>query len=145
TINNPKQYRKDLEEQLLKEVNNFRKQRDLSTLGNDTYYEQAAQNHSKNMVELNFFSHRDPDGNSPLDRIQQIRSNYARSILENLARHSPTPLPGIAGEVLRGWENSPGHRKNLLTKNVRKSGFGISFDYDQNLIFITHNFGNTHQ
>lgn len=141
-IKRKNQYRKKLKQKLLEEVNKFRRRHGLSLLEKDQYFEKTARLHSKNMVEKSFFSHRDPSDNSPLDRIQNIRSNYAQRILENLARHTPDSLAKIADNIVKGWSNSPAHRKNMLTEEVKKSGFGVEFDCNQNLLVITHNFGN---
>lgn len=87
--------------------------------------ERAALLHSRDMVQRGFFEHDTPDGRTPQDRI--FATGYVtgrgRATGENLAwgegfRASPN-------EIVKGWMNSPGHRKNILRAQFDEIGIGI--------------------
>ncbi|MGW7452774.1 CAP domain-containing protein [Streptomyces sp. NPDC054787] len=75
---------------------------------------------SKDMAVRGFFSHTDPDGNSPWDRA----ANAGLSGLggENIARGQ-----GDAEAVMKAWMNSPGHKANILNCEFRTLGVGAHF------------------
>ncbi|MGW7458684.1 CAP domain-containing protein [Streptomyces sp. NPDC054797] len=75
---------------------------------------------SRDMAVRGFFSHTDPDGNSPWDRA----TNAGLSGLggENIARGQ-----GDAEAVMKAWMNSPGHKANILNCEFRTLGVGAHF------------------
>ncbi len=81
----------------------------------------AAQNHSQNMAEDDFFSHTGEDGSSVSDRVQDTGYQYSR-LGENIAAGQKT-----AEQVVQGWMNSPGHRANILNPNFTEIGIGYVF------------------
>src|SRR3982751_222865 len=98
----------------------------------DTYYppvppltwndqlEVAAQEHSEDMDKNKYFSHTAPDGSTAGVRMQ--RTGYAwTSYGENIASG-----PESEKSVINGWLSSPGHCKNIMSKNFREMGVGHS-------------------
>jgi stress response protein SCP2 len=80
----------------------------------------AAQAHAEDMVARRFFSHDSPDGRSVADRV--LAAGYLYSVVaENLAAGQRS-----AAEVVEGWMNSPGHRANILSRDVRQIGIGFT-------------------
>lgn len=87
----------------------------------------AARGHSAEMASRKYFSHNSRSGASFIDRIR--RAGYlsrARrwSVGENIAWGTgglSTPR-----SIVRAWMNSPGHRANILNRNFRHIGIGIS-------------------
>lgn len=80
----------------------------------------AAQRHSEDMIERDYFEHTSPDGKDPGDRITAtgyVWSTYG----ENIAAGYATPA-----EVMGGWMNSPGHRANILNCDFREIGIGYA-------------------
>ena len=64
--------------------------------------------HSADMDSRNFFSHINPDGKGPFQRLQG--SNVAFSaVAENIALG-----PKTGQEAYDTWLRSPGHRRNIL-------------------------------
>ena len=45
----------------------------------------------------------------------------------------------LANEIVEGWMNSPGHRKNILTPDFEKLGVGVSIG-DDGGVYATQNF-----
>jgi len=78
----------------------------------------CAQAFSADMIARAFFSHTDPDGREPWDRAVAAGYLYSR-IGENIACGQVTPA-----EVVQGWMDSPGHRRNILTPEFTEIGVG---------------------
>jgi uncharacterized protein YkwD len=84
----------------------------------------AARSHAKAMAEQNFFGHAGKDGSRMSSRIQ--RQGYSfRTAAENIAAGQKS-----AGEVVRSWLQSSGHRRNIL--NCRMEETGIALVYQAN-------------
>lgn len=77
-----------------------------------------AQAHARDMVERSYFSHTNPDGESPFDRLREAGVTY-QAAAENIAWGQSTP-----SSVMTAWMNSSGHRTNLLNTRYRKIGVG---------------------
>lgn len=75
---------------------------------------------SKDMATRGFFSHTDPDGNSPWDRAAKAGLSGLGG--ENIARGQ-----GDAEAVMKAWMNSPGHKANILNCEFRTLGVGAHF------------------
>ena len=79
----------------------------------------VAQAHSDDMATRSFFSHTNPDGKSPFDRLSDAGVTYS-SAAENIAHGYPT-----AAAVLSGWLGSPGHRANIENCALTQHGVGL--------------------
>lgn len=84
----------------------------------------AAQAHSRDMVDRDYFSHTSPDGKGPGDRASA--AGYQRWSGENIAAGYPTPAA-----VVQGWMNSPGHKANIL--NCQSKATGVGYDARRNM------------
>ncbi|WP_158633666.1 CAP domain-containing protein [Tautonia sociabilis] len=93
---------------LLERHNAIRTARGLPPLSWSPTLADAAREHSSGLVSLGRLRHKGHDGSSPADRVE--RRGYAfRSVGENIASGQET-----VEEVMEGWMNSPGHRRNIL-------------------------------
>ncbi|HZB51602.1 MAG TPA: CAP domain-containing protein, partial [Mycobacteriales bacterium] len=84
----------------------------------------AAQAHSTDMVDRDYFSHTSPDGEGPGDRA--AAAGYDRWSGENIAAGYPT-----AAAVVQGWMNSAGHKANIL--NCQSKATGVGYDARRNM------------
>jgi uncharacterized protein YkwD len=84
----------------------------------------AAQAHSEDMVDRDYFSHTSPDGKGPGDRAEA--AGYQRWSGENIAAGYPTPAA-----VVQGWMNSAGHKANIL--NCQSKATGVGYDARRNM------------
>ena len=77
-----------------------------------------AGDYAQDMINRKFFSHTNPEGQSPFDRMNQrnIRYGYAG---ENLAINSSVATAENA------FMNSPGHRANILNSHYTQVGLGV--------------------
>lgn len=106
-------------QQVLTLVNQERAKYGLSALVLDETLNAVAYAHSKDMSDRNYFSHTNPDGLSPFDRMKANGVSY-RTAAENIAVGQKTPA-----QVVDSWMNSEGHRKNILNGNFNKMGIGL--------------------
>jgi uncharacterized protein YkwD len=72
------------------------------------------------MVRRDYFSHTNPEGQSPFDRLRAAGVTYTAAA-ENIAYGYPT-----AAAVLQGWRNSDGHRRNLENCEYTHHGVGLN-------------------
>ena len=107
-----------MEREVLELVNKVRAENGLSALTWAEDVARVARAHSSDMINRNFFSHTNPDGLSPFDRLKNNGISY-RTAAENIAYGQKT-----AEAVMKSWMNSSGHRANILNKNVKEIGVG---------------------
>ena len=91
----------------------------------------AAQGHSKDMVEYEFFSHTSPvtakrNMSDRLKAVGIINVWSAENIAESFAKKGQTYWQ-FAVNVVEQWMNSPGHRKNILNAKYKFLGCGTYF------------------
>lgn len=82
----------------------------------------AANSHTRNMANGNFFDHLDHDGRTPGDRAE-LAGYIAKNIGENIAAGLDTPR-----KVVDGWLASPGHCANLMNPQFRELGAAYAMD-----------------
>lgn len=102
-------------------TNTLRVQNGLLPLAVNTQLTRAAQAYARSMAVDDNFSHTGADGSSPWDRIQAADYDYSEAA-ENLAAGHTT-----AASAMRGWNNSPGHRRNMLAYQVQEIGVGYFY------------------
>lgn len=80
--------------------------------------------HSENMAKNNFFSHTDPEGRDPFDRMKAegIRFSMAG---ENLSMGYPNVFAAHWGLM-----NSKGHRENIMQSGFKQADVGVAFRKD---------------
>ena len=108
----------EFEIKVLELVNVERTKMGLSSLVWDSKLADVARSHSRDMAERNFFSHTNPDGKSPFDRLKSFGISYSRAA-ENIAAGQGSPE-----DVVKSWMNSAGHRENILNASFSKLGVG---------------------
>lgn len=88
-------------------------------LTKDDLLTEAARGHSLDMVERDFFDHRNPDGDSPGDRIEALGYEWS-TWGENIAAGQATPEA-----VMQTWMNSAGHCSNIMNPDFEEIGLGF--------------------
>lgn len=109
----------DWAKQVLTLTNAERSKNGLSPLKWDSSLASLAEKHCKDMIERNFFSHNNPDGETPFDRMKKAGILYMVAG-ENIAAGQYSPEA-----VVESWMNSEGHRKNILNPNFTYLGVGV--------------------
>jgi uncharacterized protein YkwD len=128
------QPRPELETEMLKLVNRERQAAGLKPLEPDPELTEVARKHSADMFARGYFSHVNPEGKSPFDRMQADGVRFLTAG-ENLAL---APTLSIAHT---GLMNSPGHRANILRAQFGRLGIGV-MDGGRRGLMVTQNFRN---
>jgi uncharacterized protein YkwD len=110
-------------------INAYRKEKGLKPLKLNTALTEAAKNHSRDLAKWDRISHYGSDGSNPWDRVKRVGYN-AKVTAENVGTGQVT-----VDEVMKGWQNSPGHNKNLLLTDA--SDMGIALVQDNKTEFKT--------
>ena len=141
--------------EIIKATNAARARHGLPALGNSKHLTYAAQLHTNDMVNQNFFDHNNPHDASKRTPEQRIAmSGYkAGATAENIAgsfgikyeagasvsfggpgviKLNGVEIPphsprSLAESLVTQWMNSPGHRANILSQGVTEMGSGVTF------------------
>ncbi|MFC7440447.1 CAP domain-containing protein [Laceyella putida] len=110
------------EQQVVDLTNKERAKYGLPALKIDAKLSEMARAKSQDMHDQGYFDHNSPTYGSPFDMMKKYGIQY-RTAGENIAMGHRTPQ-----EVVTGWMNSEGHRKNILNKNFTHIGVGYVKD-----------------
>jgi uncharacterized protein YkwD len=141
-----------IENQIHRLVNMERKDKNLSPLGLDKDLSRIARAHSSDMTKRGYFSHFSPDGKDFSHRYD--KGGYDCSVTRgqtiylgaenifNIIFTGTQSEKQIASDTVKGWMESPGHRRNILTSHWGQEGIGVSIGRDGQMIiiYITQNF-----
>jgi hypothetical protein len=117
-----------VETRILELVNQERSSRGLAPLQGEETLRAIARSHDDDMLARGFFSHVNPSGEGPSDRIARRHRRLIGVTGENIWASSGDDAsrhPDLAGEIMRAWMNSPGHRDNILRKEFTHLGTGV--------------------
>jgi uncharacterized protein YkwD len=151
----------ELEKKIHALINRERQQHGLRPLAWDHALVVIARKHSRDMAKRKYFDHISPEGYDFSYRFRKEGYSCAVTVgnviytgAENIALNnlydSVTTVNGeafydwnspdkIAETTVKGWMNSPGHRKNILTPHWRNEGIGLVISPDDK-VYITQNF-----
>lgn len=102
-------------------VNAERAKNGCDALTVDAKLAQAAEDHSSDMAERDYFDHTTPEGVTFDERI--VNAGYPTPGAENIAVGQQN-----AQQVMDGWMNSEGHRTNILNCELKTIGVGFVDD-----------------
>jgi uncharacterized protein YkwD len=151
----------ELEKRIHILINEERRKHGLTSLAWNGTLSKIATRHSSDMAKRNYFSHYSPEGHDFFYRYRQagyscavpdgeriylgaeniFQNNlYDRIVFVNdVAHYEWNSMTKIAKTTVRGWMNSPDHRKNILTPHWKSEGIGVAVSPD-NKVYITENF-----
>jgi uncharacterized protein YkwD len=101
-------------------LNAYRRAQGLSALRCDPLALRVARAHSQDMCARGFFSHYNPEGRAPWDRLKVAGGRFS-SAGENIAMGYATPEA-----VHQGWVESPGHQRNMVTPDWTRAAIGLA-------------------
>lgn len=127
---------KRVEYLVMKFINERRVERGLDRLDTDNALRSAAREHSRDMARRGYVAHQSEHYGGPVDRVK----NYDR-VAENI--HMEEKLWGnspidIAGQSVKSWMQSAGHRENILRNSNRIQGVGVW--KSGQTVYLTHLF-----
>lgn len=115
-----------LEDDILELINKHRRSKGLPALTNNLVIETEARRHSMAMATKRIpFGH---EGFNIRSKIVTSKVPGTNAVAENVAFGS------TAKEVVDGWLNSPGHKKNI-EGNYKLTGIGVARDQQSKLYF----------
>jgi uncharacterized protein YkwD len=103
-------------------INSYRRSKGLKPLKLDAELTTAARAHAQDLAKWDRISHYGSDGSNPWDRVKRTGYN-AKLAAENVGTGQAS-----FDEVLRGWQASPGHDKNLLQSEAQHMGLALVHD-----------------
>jgi hypothetical protein len=116
-----------VESAIIELTNAFRREHHLAHVKPNAGLTEAARAYAKFLATSTLISHT-ADGRRPADRIKA--AGYAAcQVAENLASNLDSrgfATGRLAREVIEGWKDSPGHRKNMLLPHVTEMGVAVA-------------------
>lgn len=109
------------ERAIVRAINRQRAKHGLSVLRSSRRLARAADFHSWEMLDANYFAHESRDGGPFDQRVRRFARH--RAVGETLAMLGGCGRKA-ARKVVRMWMNSPGHRAILLSGSFRRVGLG---------------------
>ena len=109
----------EVEQAVIDGTNAQRKEKKLPELKMNPQLMAAARAHAANMAKQSKLAH-ELDGESVSDRVKTAKYKYA-AVGENIAWN-----PRSAKDVVAGWMNSEGHRKNILNDTFTEIGVAVA-------------------
>lgn len=119
----------EVEDHILNMTNEVRIENGLKRVAGEEVLREISRMHSADMMERDFFSHDNPDGLSPFDRIAITHRTLIGTSGENIyyiEGYDINNAEEIAGMFMTGWMNSPPHRANILSKDYTHLGVGAA-------------------
>jgi uncharacterized protein YkwD len=103
-------------------VNAYRREKGLRPLKLQPALTEAARAHSRDLAKWDRISHFGSDGSNPWDRVKRAGYN-AKLAAENVGTGQAT-----IEEVIKGWQASAGHNRNLLLPEAEHMGIALAHD-----------------
>jgi uncharacterized protein YkwD len=144
----------DLERQIHQSVNLQRRSNDRQPLEWDDTLVNLARAHSEDMAKRGYFKHVNPEGETPMKRLQQAGHNNCRLVGENIYQNNLysraitekkrttydwNSMETITATTLKGWMDSDSHRENILQNDYTREGVGVAIGSDDK-VYITQVF-----
>jgi hypothetical protein len=111
---------------IIEMTNAFRAENKLAPVKQNPKLTAAARAYAKTLTGYRALSHT-ADGTNPSERVASAGYRYCQ-VGENLASILDTrgfTASEYAKRAVQGWEDSPGHRKNMLLPFVTETGVGV--------------------
>ncbi len=127
---------------IVEQTNAFRSRHKLGAVRRSARLDRAARNYARYLARTGRFSHT-ADGRRPADRVKAAGYRYCK-VAENLALNVDSRgfrAVQLAGEAVTGWQNSPGHRRNMLAPHVTEIGVGVAKAPDKQRYLSVQLFG----
>ncbi len=103
-------------------INAYRATKGLKPLKLNPALAEAAKAHSRDLAKWDRISHYGSDGSNPWDRVKRTGYN-AKVAAENVGTGQAS-----FDEVMKGWQDSAGHNKNLLLSDATEMGLALVQD-----------------
>lgn len=132
----------DVAQRIVAATNQFRQEHELPAVEVDPQLEAAAKYFAQYMARTNIYGHA-ADGNRPSQRATNHGYDYC-IVSENIAYayNSLGFQPDeLSRQFVRGWQESPEHRENMLDPEVTHTGVAIARSDDSRYHYAVQMFG----
>lgn len=123
-------------------TNAFRRTHHLPDVNPDAQLAKAAQYFAEFMSRTDQLGH-SVDGSQPSERVKRFGYQYC-SVAENIAyefNSAGLTTDELARNLLQGWQNSAGHRKNMLDADVTQTAVAVSLSSRSGRYYAVQLFG----
>lgn len=113
--------------EIIRRTDELRKSEKLPPVSANSALGEAAKYFAEFMATSEKYEHT-ADGSEPYERAKKHGYDYC-IVTENIAVLGPVPKLGaaeMAAEMVKGWQDSPEHRKNLLDPDIRETGVALA-------------------
>jgi uncharacterized protein YkwD len=127
---------------IISQTNHFRQSHGLTPVSKNKHLTAAAEYFAHYRARTNKYGHT-ADGQQPSDRARNHGYNYC-IIAENIAYQNSSAgfaTKQLAERFVKGWEQSPEHRKNMLTPLVIDLGVAVAHSSKSGAYFAVQMFG----
>jgi uncharacterized protein YkwD len=128
--------------QIIDRTNRFRQDQHRPAVTVNEQLSATARDFAGWMAATDLYGH-EADGRRPWDRAKAHGYDYCL-VAENIAyawRSAGFTTDELTAEFVQGWEQSPGHRKNMLDPDVTETGVGVARSADTGLYYAVQLFG----
>jgi len=101
-------------------TNSVRAANGLAALSENQLLTTIAEERAEDMLEKQYFDHISPTGEQASDLAQRLGYRY-KIVAENIA----SGIFMTNQKIIDGWMQSPGHRKNILSPEIREIGVSL--------------------
>jgi uncharacterized protein YkwD len=144
----------DLERQIHESTNVARMANERDSLEWDDVLGNLARTHSEDMANRGYFKHINPEGQSPMKRLEQAGYTMCRLVGENIYQNNLysrvitekkkttydwNSMEAITATTLKGWMGSDSQRQTILDKGYTREGIGVAIASDDK-VYITQIF-----
>jgi uncharacterized protein YkwD len=130
------------ESQIVGGINDTRADVGVGALERSDHLAAAARDHSADMAARDFFSHQNPDGETPTDRAGCRAGENIQAGTLGRARDPDTDreydtreTDELAAAVVEGWRHSQGHYEQMIMPRWAATGVGVHLSEDE--FFVT--------
>ncbi len=132
----------EVQQEIVTLTNQFRTQQGRPEVKGNAQLAETANAFAQFMAHTDKYGHT-ADGKQPWDRAAEHGYDYCL-IEENIAELSSSEkftARQLAEEFVHGWEQSPGHRKNMLNPDVTETGVGVARSSQSGKVYAVQMFG----
>jgi uncharacterized protein YkwD len=127
---------------IIDQTNQFRRAEGRGSVAVNAKLAATARDFAAFMARTDMYGH-EADGRQPADRAKAHGYDYCL-VAENIAYAFRSPgfaTEELAKQFVTGWQNSPGHRKNMLDPDVTETGVAVARSPDTRLYYAVQLFG----
>lgn len=127
-----------VEQHIIELTNEFRATHKRGAVRSNPVLDRAAEAYAAFLAKSGDFSHT-ADGRKPAERVESAGYRFCQ-VSENLASALDSrgfKSNALALQMVEGWINSPGHRKNLLAPDVKEIGIAVARVADKHPKYVS--------